>query len=166
MSSPTLANGFMLPVTGTYLVGPPGSTGESVRVFDLSVAGVVAGFLLLSACFHLLVSALVMFGRYLEGLARQRNVFRWVGYSLSSSLMLLVVAQRCGITDVAALLAIFGVNASMILFGWLQETYHQPGDGGWLPFVFGCIAGVVPWAVIVVYVASPGSSPGLAGLRR
>jgi hypothetical protein len=153
-----LANGFTLPVTGTYLVGPPGSAGETVTVLDLSVAGAVTGFLLLSALFHLLVSAPGMFERYLDGLAHQRNVFRWVEYSLSSSLMIVVIAQLCGITDIAALLAIAGVNASMILFGWLQETYHQPGDGGWLPFVFGCIAGVVPWAAIVVYVAAPGST--------
>ena len=153
-----LANGFTLPVTGTYLVGPPGSAGESVTVFDLSVAGAVAGFLLLSALFHLLVSSPWFFGRYLDGLARRRNVFRWVEYSLSSSLMIVVIAQLCGITDIAALLAIFGVNASMILFGWLQETYHEPGDGGWLPFTFGCIAGAVPWLAIVVYVAAPGST--------
>ena len=39
----------------------------------------------------------------------------------------------------------------MILFGWRQQTYHQPGDGDWLPLIFGCVAGVVPWVVIVVY---------------
>jgi hypothetical protein len=48
----------------------------------------------------------------------------------------------------------------MILFGWLQEKYQTPGDGGWLPFVFGCIAGAVPWLAILVYVVSPGSTSG------
>ena len=48
----------------------------------------------------------------------------------------------------------------MILFGWLQEKYHQPGDRGWLPFVFGCLAGVVPWLAILVYVVAPGSTSG------
>ncbi|MFO7681418.1 MAG: heliorhodopsin HeR, partial [Chloroflexota bacterium] len=81
------------------------------------------------------------FGRYQAGLRQQRNIFRWVEYSLSSSLMIVLIAQLVGIADVTALIAIFGVNASMILFGWLQEVHHQPGDGGWLPFVFGCLAG-------------------------
>ena len=45
-------------------------------------------------------------------------------------------------------------------FGWLQEKYHQPGDGGWLPFVFGCLAGVVPWVAVVVYTIAPGSTTG------
>ena len=53
-----------------------------------------------------------------------------------------------------------GVNASMILFGWLQERYHQPGDGGWLPFIFGCFAGTVPWVGVVLYTIAPGSSSG------
>lgn len=152
-----LANGFTLPVTGSYLVGPPGSAGEMVTVLDLSVAGVVATFLILSALFHLLVSAPGLFTRYISGLEHHRNVFRWVEYSLSSSLMIVVIAQLCGITDIAALLAIAGVNASMILFGWLQEVYHEPGDGGFLPFIFGCVAGAVPWVAIVVYVLAPGA---------
>ena len=46
----------------------------------------------------------------------------------------------------------------MILFGWLQEKYESPGSGGWLPFVFGCIAGIVPWLAIAVYVIAPGST--------
>jgi hypothetical protein len=52
--------------------------------------------------------------------------------------------------------AIFGVNASMILFGWLQEKYETPGNGGWLPFIFGCIAGIVPWVGLLFYVLSIG----------
>jgi hypothetical protein len=48
-------------------------------------------------------------------------------------------------------------NAAMILFGWLQERYEQPGSGGWLPFGFGCIAGAVPWLAILVYLLAPGS---------
>ena len=48
-------------------------------------------------------------------------------------------------TDIVAIISLFGVNASMILFGWLQEKYENPGNGGWLPFIFGCIAGAALW---------------------
>jgi hypothetical protein len=71
--------------------------------------------------------------------------------------MIILIAQLVGISDIAALLALFGLNASMILFGWLQERYENPGSGGWLPFAFGCIAGIVPWLAITVYLLSPGS---------
>jgi hypothetical protein len=46
----------------------------------------------------------------------------------------------------------------MILFGWLQERYEEPGGRGWLPFVFGCIAGVVPWLCIALYTLAPGTT--------
>jgi hypothetical protein len=153
-----LASDFALPVTGTYLAGPPGTTPQDpVVIFDLPTGLGVAGFLALSALAHLAVIT-GWWGRYLGDLSRGRNAARWVEYSLSSSLMIVLIAQLVGIADVAALLALFGVNASMILFGWLQENYEEPGGGGWLPFVFGCVAGIVPWIAIVVYVLAPGST--------
>ena len=35
---------------------------------------------------------------------------------------------------------------------------ERPGSGGWLPFGFGCVAGVVPWVAITIYLLSPGST--------
>ena len=155
-----LTNDFVLPVTATYMQGPPGSPlGDPTVLFDSRVGWGVALFFGLSALFHFLVASPLFFSRYANGLAHQRNYFRWVEYSISSSVMIVLIAQICGIADVAALLAIFGVNASMILFGWLQEKYETPGSGGWLPFIFGCIAGIVPWLAILIYVISPGA-PG------
>jgi hypothetical protein len=66
-----------------------------------------------------------------------------------------LIAGIVGITDVAALLALFGVNASMILFGWLMETTNdRSAPVSWTPFVMGCIAGSVPWIAIVIYLAN------------
>jgi hypothetical protein len=69
--------------------------------------------------------------------------------------MIVVIMQLNGVADYIALLAVFAVNASMILFGWLQERYTTPGDGDLLPFWFGCIAGIVPWVAIVINVFAP-----------
>jgi hypothetical protein len=150
-----LANDFALPVTAAYLGGPPGTPpGEPVTLFELSTGVAVAAFLALSAAAHLLVST-VWWRGYVDDLARGRNRARWVEYSLSSSLMIVLIAQLVGILDVAALIALFGVNAAMILFGWLQENYEQPGEGGWLPFVFGCLVGVVPWLAVAFYLVGP-----------
>ena len=134
----------------------PGS--EPVVLVDIPVAAGVALFFALSALFHFLVASPLFYRRYAAGLVAQHNYFRWVEYSLSSSVMIVLIAQIVGISDVAALIAIFGVNASMILFGWLQEKYETPGEGGWLPFIFGCIAGIVPWIIIVIFVVAPGSA--------
>jgi Heliorhodopsin len=158
-----LANDFSLPVTAAYVEGPPGTPASApVVLFDSPIAVGVALFFALSAFFHFLVASPLFYRRYEAGLVAQHNYFRWVEYSVSSSVMIVLIAQIVGISDVAALMAIFGVNASMILFGWLQEKYETPGEGGWLPFIFGCIAGIVPWLIIVLWVIAPGSQSDAA----
>lgn len=155
----TLATDFTLPVTATYLEGPPGTTpADQIVLWDLPVALGVALFFLLSAAAHLIVASPSVFPRYSASLAAGHNYYRWVEYSLSSSVMIVLIAQLVGIADATALIALFGVNASMILFGWLQERYHQPGDGGWLPFAFGCAAGMVPWLAVLLYLIAPGAT--------
>ncbi len=157
----SLSNNFSLPITATYMTGPPGTTfTEPILLFSSNVSYTVALFLGLSAFFHFLVSSKKFFPRYAEGLKQSRNIFRWVEYSLSSSLMIFLIAQINGISDYAALMAISGVNVLMILFGWLQEKYAQPGNGQWLPFIFGSIAGAIPWIIIVTQLLSPGGPEG------
>ena len=156
-----LANDFTLPMTATYMAGPPGTPPEDqVTIWNVPTALAIALFLALSSVFHVIVASPPFFDRYREGLRRNHNYFRWVEYSLSSSLMIVIIAQLVGISDMVALLGLFWVNAAMILFGWLQEKYHEPGDGGWLPFLFGCIAGSIPWIGILLYVIAPGSASG------
>lgn len=156
-----LSNNFSLPVTATYMTGPPGSTFTNpIHLFSNNVSYTVALFLGLSAFFHFFVASKKFFQKYVDGLKQSRNIFRWVEYSISSSVMIFLIAQLNGVSDYAALLAIFGVNVSMILFGWLQEKFTQPGDGQWLPFIFGCIAGIIPWIVILIQLISPSGPAG------
>ena len=154
-----LANDASLPVTVTYMTGAPGTGmfADPVLLANLNIGYTVAAFLLLSAFFHFLLITPAVFPRYLAGLRRSQNIFRWVQYSLSSSIMIVVILQLNGITDVAALAGLFAVNASMILFGWLQERYTTPGDGDLLPFIFGSMAGSVPWLVILFNLIAPKS---------
>ena len=157
-----LSNDFSLPVTATYMAGPPGTIySDPVVLFNTPIGLSVALFLGLSALAHFIVVSPKFIERYSAGLAQKHDYFRWVEYSISSSVMIVLIAQITGIAEVTALLAIFGVNASMILFGWLQEKYEQPGQGGWLPFIFGCIAGIVPWLAVAIYVIAP-SNPSNA----
>ena len=147
-------------VTADYLSGPPGVPlpPERVILFDVNVGIGVVSFLALSAFFHFLISSPKFFPRYSAGLQANRNYFRWVEYSLSSSIMIWLIAQITGITDIAALFSIFAANAAMIMFGALQEKYETPGNGKFLPFIFGSMVGVVPWVVILIYFIAPGSN--------
>lgn len=159
-----LANDFALPVTATFLTGPPGAEPPAqTELFSLRFAWGVAAFLFLSAAAHWIIAAPGVFAWYRRNLLRERNYARWIEYSLSSSVMIVLIAQLTGITDVAALGAIFGVNAAMILFGLLMEHYERPGSGGWLPYWFGCLAGLVPWLLIGIYLFSPGNEASPPG---
>jgi hypothetical protein len=117
-----LAAPFTLPITARYMSGPPGTTyGDLVVLYNAPLGIGVAIFLGLSSLAHFIVVSPQFFPRYIAGLAAHRNFFRWVEYSISSSVMIDLIAQVTGISDITALIEIFGVNASMILFGWLQE---------------------------------------------
>lgn len=160
-----LATGFTLPVIATYMTGPPGATAPEVEpLFDVSIAWGVAIFLFMSALAHFLIATPGIYQWYRRNLDRQRNYARWIEYSLSSSVMVVLIAMLVGISDIAALVALAGVNASMILFGLLQEKYETPGKSvSWLPFWFGVLAGAIPWIAIGIYLFSPGfeaSPPG------
>ena len=153
-----LANGFTLPVIATYMAGPPGfAPPEVTPLFDMSVAWGVAIFLFMSAVAHFLIASPGVYQWYRQNLNRQRNYARWIEYSLSSSVMVVLIALLTGIADIAALLALAGVNASMILFGLLQEKYETPGKAvSWLPYWFGVLAGAIPWIAIAWYLLTPG----------
>jgi hypothetical protein len=157
----TLSNSLKLPVSATFATAQPGQTLDASRLstlFSYRLGPAVAAFSLLSAAFHLLVASPWGFPRYLRELAARRNRFRWVEYSLSASLMIVLIAGIAGITDVAALIGLFAVNASMILFGWLMESTSRPGaDVNWTPFVFGSIVGAVPWIAIGIYLSGAAS---------
>lgn len=153
-----LANSFALPVRASYMTGPPspGVGTRTVTLFDVRFAWVVAAFFALSAVAHLVVAG-PSWTAYQAQLARNRNPYRWLEYSLSASLMIVLIAMLVGINDVAALIALAGVNAAMIGFGWLQELYEPP-MGSLGPFWLGCLAGIVPWAAIGIYLAGPGAN--------
>lgn len=154
-----LSNSYALPVSVNYLMDAPvpGARFENVALFDLPVGPAVAVFSLLSALAHFWIVG-PGFKRYSNDLANKRNIARWVEYAVSSTLMIVLISLINAVWDIVALLAIAGCNASMILFGWLQEKYEEPGKGGLLPFWFGCIAGIVPWIAMFLLLFSPGST--------
>jgi hypothetical protein len=158
-----LTNDFSLPVIGTFMSGPPGTPPGLYHLFDIPLGWGVFVFLAISAGALLIIPSPPVFGWYKRNLLQNRNYGRWIEYFFSSSIMIVLISQICGVSDIAALLAIFGINASMILFGLLMEKYEEPGRANWLSFWFGCFSGVIPWIAILIYVLAPGvdaSPPG------
>ena len=129
-------------------------------LFDLPIGPAVALFFLISAAAHFLL-AFPFRGWYERVLARGQNPARWIEYAMSSSIMIVIIATLTGIQDAGALLAIFGINAAMNLFGWSMESANQGrAKTQWNHYVFGVIAGIVPWLVIGIALWSAATEPG------
>jgi hypothetical protein len=131
-------------------------------IWDLPIGPAVALFFLMSAVAHFTMAFPAR--RWYEAhLGRGQNPIRWIEYSFSSSVMIVVIAALAGVQEIGTLIAIFGANAAMILFGWSMEIANEGrGRPQWLHFIFGCIAGAVPWVVIFVTILVSATEPGSA----
>ncbi len=153
------------PIVGTYLHFDE-ATKHLVTaqrpLWDLPLGPMVALFFLMSALAHFSM-AFPIRKRYEGWLARGQNPIRWVEYSFSSSLMIVVIAALAGVQEIGTLIAIFGANAAMIMFGWSMEVANEGRERPqWIHYVFGCILGAVPWLVIFVTLLVSASEPNSA----
>ena len=157
-----LASDFAIEVTSSFPEGPPGTrVPVAERLFDVPIGATIALFLALAALDHGL-TATVLRARYEMGLRQGVNRFRWLEYSVSATLMILLICFYGGITGIVAIIAIIGANVAMILFGWVQETVNPPGRTSttMLPFWAGCVAGAAPWIAVAVNLAGSQTVPG------
>ena len=147
-----LGSGFSALVTASYI-------GSSVE-YSYEPRIMLAVFLFISAFCHLLVSLPKVFPWYIRNLGRHINYVRWYEYSLSASVMIVVIASLCGITDLVSLLGLFVLTAGMNLFGLVMELHNQStAKTNWTAFIFGSIVGVVPWAAIILYFVKSTPAP-------
>lgn len=157
-----LATSFSIDVTASFPTGPPGSEPQAPEsLLAVAIAPVIAVFLLLAALDHGL-SATVLRSTYERDLARGINRLRWIEYSVSATIMILLICAYSGIVGISALIAIAGANVAMILFGWLQEAENPPGRSQTTmrAFWFGTIAGLAPWIAISVNLVGATTVPG------
>ena len=133
----------------------------SVVLFSIPLACVIATFFLMSAIAHASAGWLLR-GRYEAWLARGMNPLRWIEYAFSSTVMIVAIAYISYITDFPALIAIAGANVAMNLFGWSMEAANEGREKpDWKHFIFGCIAGIVPWIAIFSILWAYGAQEGL-----
>ncbi len=157
-----IAGDFAIDVTSTFPEGPPGTRVPTAEpLFGVRIGAAIGLFLLLAAVDHFL-TATVARSTYESDLRSGINRFRWVEYSVSATIMVLLICAYSGITGVSALLGIIGANVAMILFGWIQERTNPPGrtSTSMIAFWFGTIAGLAPWAAIVVNIIGSETVPG------
>lgn len=107
----------------------PGST--------FSLGWIVAGFFMLSLCFHLFAAIVllthyfgifpdnILFHAYKYGLYYNIAAWRWVEYFFSASIMLIIMGSSLGVREQRSLQGQVGAMATTILFGWMTDLYSR-----------------------------------------
>lgn len=89
-----------------------------------TVETLVVLFFFVTAGFHTYYAANVN-GSYEKVIANKNNWYRWVEYSISSTLMLYIIAILSGVKDENVYRSIFAINVAMIYTGQLVEEYAE-----------------------------------------
>lgn len=157
-----LSNDFTLPINTSYLkfdVATLTLQPSLNNIYDLKVGYAIAAFFFLSSLAHFIISMPRIYEWYVANLKKGINYARWIEYAFSSSIMIVVVSMLVGVYDFSTLLLIFFLNAMMILFGMVMEIHNQTTTKtNWISFIFGCIAGIVPWVVVALYLFGSGDA--------
>ena len=155
-----VSNDFSQTLTTSFVEGKQSGEELSFRnvtedFVDLNLGPAVALFLFISAIAHFLLASPLFYDWYVKNLKKNVNYARWFEYSLSSSWMIVIIAILTGMLDAPSLILMFTLNAMMILFGYMMELHNQITEKtNWTAFIFGCIAGIVPWIIIAWYFIS------------
>jgi len=158
-----LSKSFKLPITRSYPFFDTNSmviTPASETMFEVEIAPLIALFLLISAAAHVFIGS-IFYKKYVKHLKNEMNPYRWYEYSISASLMIVIIAMLTTIYDFGTLLALFTLTAVMNLMGLMMELHNQTTDNvNWTSYIIGCIAGIVPWIVIFISLLGGISSSG------
>ena len=152
---------FQPTITQVYLqFNPVTKTLESTSkdLFTLPFGILVASFLFISAAAHGII--VLKSDTYFRDLKKGINKFRWFEYAISSSIMIVLISTLFGIYDIASLILIMIVNASMNLFGLVMEQLNSGAEKtkvNWGPFIWGGLAGIAPWIAIFLYMFGAGN---------
>lgn len=136
--------------------------GVVVNLESHAIVGFYSGaFLLLSFLNHAITAWCSDW--YERVLTEQCNPLRWLEYSISASLMHVMIAQLCGVADAYLLFCIAALTAVTMVFGWMQETLRPllKNDGRFelTPFVLGFVPWIAQWIVIFAHFDHAGSPP-------
>lgn len=150
---PSITQNYLSFDTATQSLEP-----ASRVIFDLPFGILVGCFLLVSAIAHGII--VLNSKTYFSDLEKGINKFRWFEYAISSSIMIVLISTLFGIYDIASLVLIFLVNASMNFFGLVMEQLNvgrEKKNVNWGPFVWGSFAGIAPWIAILIYMLGSGN---------
>ena len=142
----TVCERVLEPIT----LGLPGDR-ERIVIEHLDLGAGVVVLCLLVAFSRLLVVTPWVYPRYLSAVRGDRYTARWLEFAFSSSIIIFLVAQLNGISDIGALVLSYAITSGMTLFTVLQERSVRWSTGRMLPLWFAAVIGIVPWGVIAFH---------------
>ena len=157
-----LSKDFALPLT--YSTPEYNTTTQTiipvaVSFIDVRIGPLVALFIFMSATAHFLI-ATVLYQWYVKKLKKHMNPARWIEYSLSASLMIVIISMLVTIYDIGTIIALFTLTAVMNLMGLMMELHNQTTEKtNWTSYSIGCISGFIPWIVIFIPLITAESVP-------
>lgn len=150
-----LSNAYAVPIQTSFLHYVKASDSlqaQTETIVDIRMAPLVAGFMFLSAIAHFFVASPWAFGWYVKNLKKGINYARWYEYSLSASLMIVLIGMLSGMYDVAVLILLFALTTTMNLFGLMMELHNQTTEKpNWTSYYFGVFAGMIAWIAVGIY---------------
>ena len=129
------------------------------NVIDLQVIqGMLVSFFVITGSFHLFYyfsndsmekdEMPSWKNKYTRMLSNKNNYFRWVEYSITSTLMLYIIALTSGLRDSNSYALLFSTNVSMIATGQMVEEAIRDGKDWQLPMAVGFLLLVFEFGVI------------------
>ncbi|KAL7567357.1 hypothetical protein ACA910_010253 [Epithemia clementina (nom. ined.)] len=144
---------------------------ELKQVASFSILWLVPFIPLLSGIQHLSnIAFRESFTYYVE---RHQNPFRWTEYTVSASLMKVIIAQQVGVTDIQLLICIFVLMAVSIQSAATHECVNAKARSEnrpqfWRPFWTSWISHLTNWGIFInyysVYTSRGGPNAGIVWL--
>ena len=120
---------------------------------------IIIAFPAITSIFHLVIASVdsVNLSYSVAALREGRNPIRWYEYAITASLMVWVIAQLSGVTNVYMLTILVLMNVALQFQGYIMETVNvgrkRNVDNGffWSPTVIGFILFAAQWLPIFAY---------------
>jgi hypothetical protein len=141
-------------------LGPCDSSGNQITAqwnseqysnVDIKVLqGALISFFLITGSFHLFyyLSGKNEDGIYNKVIENRNNYFRWIEYSITSTLMLYIIALTSGVKETNIYMTLFSINVSMIYTGQLVEVAARDGGDWKTPMILGFVLLLSEFSVI------------------
>lgn len=117
------------------------------------VQGMLIAFFLITGSFHLFYYiGDKSGGEYQRVIQGQNNYYRWIEYSITSTLMLYIIALVSGVKDTGIYMMLFATNIAMIYLGQIVEEYKRdsPNSNKWiLPMTVSFMLLISEFSVII-----------------